>query len=201
MYAETQPLLDRRIILLTGEVNETMYREFSWCLAHLRANDPSSPIQLRITSHGGSVDTAMAMVDLIRADGNCWGVVLGKAASAAADIWLACKQRYIGDHAVIGTHQVMFTDRTGLVAQDLQFMAVELERRNFQVASLFAEAADGPHEYWMKMVLSATSELATYSARDMVHLHVAKPFATLSADWVASMLVQVTVGEQYISIE
>lgn len=182
-YEETQPLLDRRIVLLTGAVDETMYREASWCLANLRADEPFKPIQLRITSHGGSVDIAMAMVDLIRADGNCWGVVLGKAASAAADIWLACKQRYIGDHAVIGTHQVMFTDRTNLVAQDLSFMAGELRRRNLQVANLFAAAAGEDTDQWLKIVLSATGELATYEAGDMVRMGIAKPYAALSEDW------------------
>lgn len=183
-YEDSQPLFDRRIVLLTGEVDVTMYREFSWCLATLRANDPLAPIQLRITSYGGSIDLAMAMVDLIRTDGNCWGVVLGKASSAAADIWLACKQRYIGDHAVIGTHQAMFTDRTNLIAQDLQLMAVELQRRNFQVAKLFAEAADGPTDYWMNTILSATSELTTFDAQDMMRMGIAKPYVMLSEDWV-----------------
>lgn len=190
-YEDTQPLLEQRIVLLTGEVNETMYREFSWCLVDVRANHPDKPIQLRITSYGGSVDTAMAMVDLIRADGNCWGVALGKAASAAADLWLACKKRYIGDHAVIGTHQRMFTDRTNLVAQDLQHMAVELQRRNYQTARLFAEAANGPTDYWMNAILSATGELVTYDAQEMVRMGIAKPYAALSGDWT----VQAAVGE------
>lgn len=189
-YEDTQPLLDRHIILLTGEVNETMYREFSWCLANLRADNPCTPSQLRITSYGGSIDIAMAMVDLICVDGNCWGVVLGKAASAAANIWLACKQRYIGDHAVIGAHQAMFNDRTNLIAQDLQLMAVELQRRNFQVAKLFAAAADGPTDYWMNAILSATGELATYDAQEIVRLGIAKPYALLSDDWVTSGAVQ-----------
>ncbi len=182
-YEESQPLLERRIILLTGEVNETMYRELSWCLASQRESDADSPCQLRITSYGGSIDLAMAMVDLIRADGNCWGVVLGKAASAAADVWLACKQRYVGDHAVIGTHQVMFTDRTNLVAQDMQYMAVELQRRNYQAAKLFADASNDTTDYWMNAILSATSELITYDAQDMIRMGIAKPYAALNGDW------------------
>lgn len=182
-YEATQPLIDRRIILLTGSVNETMYREFSWCLANLRADDPHSPIQLRITSSGGGVDLAMAMVDLIRTDGNCWGVALGKAASAAADIWLACDERYIGNHAIIGTHQVAFDDRTNLNAQDLRLMAVELQRRNLQAANLFAEAASANTDYWLTELLKTSGELVTYDATDMVRKGIAKPYSMLSEDW------------------
>lgn len=196
MYEDKQPLLDQKTILLMGEIDEELFRQFCWSLHHLRAMYPSEPILLQITSYGGALDIALAMVDMIQADGHIWGVTLGKAASSAMDIWAACAQRYVGQTAVLGVHQASFADRTNLIAKDCHMMALELQRRNEQVAELYASASNKDRAYWLKVMDTTATELVTYDFEDMLLFEMARPYEVLKADLVRRLLpVDITIME------
>ncbi len=182
MYEETQPLLDQRIVLVVGSINEELYREVSWCLHLLRRNNDCDPIILRITSHGGATDLGFALADLVQIDGNVWGVGLGKVASAAATIFLACKRRYVSHHTVLGLHQTNFAGRDVTTATDLELMAIELKRRNHQTAMLLHNASLQSEQYWLNALTAAPAELVTYDHDDMCRMGIAFHYGLMAGD-------------------
>ena len=78
-------LLKDRIILLTGEVNDTMASVITAQLLFLEAEDPTKDINIYIMSPGGSVTAGMAIYDTmtyIKPDVNT--ICMGMAASMGA---------------------------------------------------------------------------------------------------------------------
>ena len=78
-------LLKDRIILLTGEVNDTMASVITAQLLFLEAEDPTKDINVYIMSPGGSVTAGMAIYDTmtyIKPDVNT--ICMGMAASMGA---------------------------------------------------------------------------------------------------------------------
>ena len=54
-------LLKERIIILTGEINDTLASNVIAQLLYLSSKDPSKDIQLYINSVGGSITSGMAI--------------------------------------------------------------------------------------------------------------------------------------------
>lgn len=61
------PLLKRRIVLIAEGMNERTARRVVERLIYLDAEDPDTPIDLRIVTGGGWTDSAFAIVDTMRA--------------------------------------------------------------------------------------------------------------------------------------
>lgn len=61
-----EPLLKERIILINAGINERVARHVLERLIYLNRLDPTKPIDLRIHTSGGWVDSAFAIVDTMR---------------------------------------------------------------------------------------------------------------------------------------
>lgn len=188
MFESEQPLLDRQIILLSGFIDDAMYRQFVWALSTARRDHPKDPIMLWITCPGGATDLAVAMADLVQNDGNVWGVIMGKAASGAASIWASCSHRYATPNSILGIHQVVFVQRENLTAVDSHMMSIECQRRNQQIIQTLTTASNCSTEYWTKALLSTNMELVTYDFDDLILFNMARPFSMLDADRVRALM-------------
>lgn len=61
-----EPLLKRRTILISEGMHERVARHVIERMIYLDAEDPTAPIDLRITTSGGWTDSAFAIVDTMR---------------------------------------------------------------------------------------------------------------------------------------
>jgi len=101
-------LLNQRVILLTGRVDDKMANGAIQALLYLAARDPDEPIQIYISSAGGSVFAAMAIVDMMAAvSPPVHTAVFGHAESAAAIILGAGERghRCVSPHSRVMIHQ------------------------------------------------------------------------------------------------
>jgi len=102
----SDPLLAQRKVLLSHAVNARTARHVSSKLLYLDSLDSEEPIDLLISTPGGYVDSAFAIIDainLIEAPVNTWAV--GGCYSAGAMILTAgTGTRYSTDNAIIMVH-------------------------------------------------------------------------------------------------
>ncbi len=61
-----EPLLAHRTILISEGINERVASHVMTRLIHLNAIDPKTPIELKVTTSGGWLDSAFAIVDTMR---------------------------------------------------------------------------------------------------------------------------------------
>jgi len=95
-------LLKHRIILLNGEIKENIIERIVFPLIQLSKANPRKPITLVINSEGGNHEDAQAVVDTIMySKTHITTLVLGKAMSAAFDIFLA------GDHRIVHANSLL----------------------------------------------------------------------------------------------
>ena len=91
-----------RVIWMLGEVGDEVYDWVDFILDVNREDENNGipveqrkPIKCLIANHGGSVDAANTLVDIIALSKTpVWGIAVGMCASAASMIYLACHKRY-----------------------------------------------------------------------------------------------------------
>lgn len=104
-------LLGDRRIWLDGEINENtllIVRQIQiWNLEdRVLPTNKRKPIYLYFFSPGGDIDVNYSLFDTIRTSQTpIYGVNMGRCASAAAYIFLACHKRYMLPHAYFLFHQ------------------------------------------------------------------------------------------------
>lgn len=104
-------LLGDRRIWLDGEINENtllIVRQIQiWNLEdQVLPTNKRKPIYLYFFSPGGDIDVNYSLFDTIRTSQTpIYGVNMGRCASAAAYIFLACHKRYMLPHAYFLFHQ------------------------------------------------------------------------------------------------
>lgn len=103
-------LLEDRIVILNGEVNEMSAQLVVTQLLYLDAMDKQKPIHFYINSCGGSVTDGLAIVDIMNLiSAPVYTVVMGQACSMGAFI-LSCGEkghRYALPNAEVMIHQVL----------------------------------------------------------------------------------------------
>ena len=101
-------LLKERIIMLTGEIDDTLASNIIAQLLYLSSKEPNKDIQLYINSVGGSITSGMAIYDTIKYI-NCDVITIcvGLAASMGAFLLSAGSKgkRYALENAEIMIHQ------------------------------------------------------------------------------------------------
>jgi len=103
-------MLDQRIILVEGEVNNEMFERIRQSLIILEANG-SPDVELRITSNGGGTIVSLQICDLLRRyKGKKTGVVYAFARSAGATILQACDERVCLTHSMVLIHHVVMQE-------------------------------------------------------------------------------------------
>mgnify|MGYP004513833711 FL=1 len=107
-YDLVSRLMEDNIILVTGEVNDTMAAIVTAQLLYLAAKDKDKPIQMYINSPGGSVTAGLAIMDTMNAIPNdVCTICMGMAASMGA-LLLSCGtrgKRYSLPNAEVMIHQ------------------------------------------------------------------------------------------------
>ena len=101
-------LLDSRIIMVTGEVNDVMANLIVAQLLYLESKDSTTPITMYVNSPGGSVSAGLAIIDtmnLVKSPVST--VAMGMAASMGAMIVLSGEKgmRHALPNAEIMIHQ------------------------------------------------------------------------------------------------
>jgi ATP-dependent Clp protease protease subunit len=152
-------ILEKRKILLSGEVNAELAHKIIMQLLYLEAEDPESPIDLLINSPGGEVASGLAIYDTIRglsAPVNC--ICSGLTASIATIILIAPEKsrRFAQKHASILIHQPLGGIRGQ--ATDIDIHAREILKTKKMVNEMLAEATgqdieqinkDTNRDFWM----------------------------------------------------
>lgn len=103
-------LLKDRIILLTGEINDSVANSIVAQLLFLASKDPKADIQFYINSPGGSVTAGMAIYDTMQyIECDVSTVAIGLAASMGATLLVAGTKgkRFALPNAEILLHQVL----------------------------------------------------------------------------------------------
>jgi ATP-dependent Clp protease protease subunit len=66
MMSDREALLEQRIVLVEGEINDQQATDVIARLLFLQYDDPHRPILLQVDSEGGSVAAGMAIVDTLK---------------------------------------------------------------------------------------------------------------------------------------
>ncbi len=99
-------LLDKEIIDLEGNVDDDMFDYVRKCLAILALRG-NPPIQINITSSGGSVKVGLIIYDMLRLyPGKKTGTVNGYARSIALVLLQACDKRECSQHSFVMLHYI-----------------------------------------------------------------------------------------------
>ena len=136
-------LLDERIIMLDGPIDDQSAALIKSQLLYLDAKDPSKDIYLYINSPGGSVSAGLSIIDImnyIKADVST--IVAGTAASMGSLI-LTCGakgKRYSLKHSEVMIHQPL----GGIQGQasDIMIAAKHIERTKTTIINLYANTTN-----------------------------------------------------------
>ena len=134
-------LLDSRVIMLDGEVNDLSASLITAQLLYLEAVDPDADINLYINSPGGSVSAGMGIIDtmnLIKPDVVTIGC--GMSASMGAVILTSGTKgkRYVLPHGEVMIHQPL--GGTQGQATDIVLTAEHIKNTRKTINSILAEA-------------------------------------------------------------
>ncbi len=153
-------LLESRIVMLHGEIEDTLASCIVAQLLFLEQADPHSDIDMYIMSPGGSVSSAFAIYDIMtNLKCDVATLCIGSAASAAAFLLGAGKKgkRRALPHAKIMIHQPWTGGLSGKVT-DVAIAFEELKETKLTLNKIWAEqtgqalekvTADMEHDYWM----------------------------------------------------
>lgn len=154
-------LLKDRIIMLTGQVEDTMANSIIAQLLFLDAQDPTKDIYLYVNTPGGSVSAGLAIVDtmnFIKADVQT--IVMGTAASMGTIIASSGTKgkRFMLPNAEYLIHQPMGGTGGGTQQTDMAIAAEHLLKTRNKLEKILAENSgktveqihkDAERDYWM----------------------------------------------------
>lgn len=132
-------LLDDRIILLTGEINDTMASTIIAELLYLENKDPKADISLYINSPGGSISAGMAIYDTMNyISCDVSTICIGMAASMAAFLLSSGTKgkRCSLPNAEIMIHQPL--GQTGGQASDIVIAAKRINEQKMKISEILA---------------------------------------------------------------
>jgi ATP-dependent Clp protease protease subunit len=136
----------RRVINLTGEINEDMFKLLDAALAEMEAGSKSS-VTIKINSPGGEVYQAMAIVGRLR-ESKCNIVTMGYGAvMSAATLILACgDKRKISKYSWFMNHE----------------MGYELGETRHSQAKAYVAQADKEEKTWVQWMAEFTKKSAKF---------------------------------------
>ena len=154
-------LLKDRIIMLTGQVEDTMANSIIAQLLFLDAQDPTKDIYLYVNTPGGSVSAGLAIVDtmnFIKADVQT--IVMGTAASMGTIIASSGTKgkRFMLPNAEYLIHQPMGGTGGGTQQTDMAIAAEHLLKTRNKLEKILADNSgktvkqihkDAERDYWM----------------------------------------------------
>lgn len=173
-----QPLLETfGVILLPPDIDHEAYKEMSWALRLARALHPEQPLELRCHGDGGSGDVMLAIVDLVQADGNVDGMLIGRAYSASSVIWAACARRYVYPNAGIGVHGALMNVSSWADGQYYQTYVSGVASTDEAMIALYAAASRKSRKWWRRQMARGHSACVNIDAAKLVEIGMARPVA------------------------
>ena len=154
-------LMEDRIIMVTGEVNDTMAEIVTAQLLYLASEDPKKDIQMYINSPGGSISAGLAIYDTMNyVSCDVSTICMGTAASMGAFLLSggAKGKRFALPNAEVLIHQPLIGGGVGGQATDIKINTDHLHRTKQKLTQLLADhtgqtfdkvAADTERDNWM----------------------------------------------------
>ena len=171
-------MLSHREVELVGEVNADSVNALIRQLRHLQRQEPEGEITLYINSPGGSVDSGMALYDVMQAV-SCpvRTVCVGLAASMAALLFVSGAERDMLPHSRLMIHDPLII-QTGGSALKLKAVSDDLMETRQIIARVIAEHSGKS----MEEVLAKTANDCYFRAEEAVKFGLADHIITSLAD-------------------
>ena len=171
-------MLVHREVELVGEVDADSVNALIRQLRYLQSQDPKKEITLYINSPGGSVDSGMALYDVMQAV-SCpvRTVCVGLAASMAALLFVSGARREMLPHSRVLIHDPLIL-RTGGSALKLKAVSDDLMETRQIIARVIAEHSGKS----MEEVLAKTATDSYFRAEEAVEFGLADSIITSLAE-------------------
>lgn len=133
-------MLERRELVLLGEIEPAMSQHACQCVRHLERTDPRAPITVFVESPGGEVGAGLAIYDALRAV-SCpiRTVCTSLAASMGAVVFMAGDERFMYPHAELMVHDPLIPQGAGGSALAVQEASRRLMSVRATLTRLLAE--------------------------------------------------------------
>ena len=167
-------MLSHREVELVGEVDAASVNALVRQLRYLQRQDPEGQITLFINSPGGSVDSGMALYDVMQAV-SCpiRTVCVGLAASMAALLFVSGSRRDMLPHSRIMIHDPLIV-QTGGSALKLKAVSDDLMETRRIIAGIIAEHSGKS----MEEILARTATDSYFRAKEAVEFGLADHIIT-----------------------
>ena len=171
-------MLSHREVELVGEVTPETVNTLIRQLRYLQREDPGAWVTLYINSPGGSVDSGMALYDVMQAV-SCpiRTVCVGLAASMAALLFVSGAERDMLPHSRLMIHDPLIL-QTGGSALKLKAVSDDLMETRQIIARVIAEHSGKT----MEEVLAKTASASFFRAEEAVEFGLADRIITSLAD-------------------
>lgn len=148
-----QALLKDRIILLNADISDNVIEKVVLPMMALSKKN-LKPIKILINSSGGDIEAGQMVVDaILTCPAPVVGIAMGKAMSAAFDIFLACDKRIVYPNTVLMAH----SGSASLAPQTLSAIKVEgklLEEYFERWARFYASRTKISEKEWAALLAS-----------------------------------------------
>lgn len=145
LSAAEQALLDRRIVLVSGAVDQPKSAVIVASLIALEALG-DEPVEMRISAESDSLDVALALIDTLDSLGVAVnGTVAGTVGGTMVGVLAVCRHRRIGMHGHVHLREPR-AEFTG-VASQLHRQAADMQERLESFIRRMAEATGRPFEH------------------------------------------------------
>lgn len=171
-------MLSHREVELVGEVDAASVNTLIRQLRYLQRQDPKASVTLYINSPGGSVDSGMALYDVMQAV-SCpiRTVCMGLAASMAALIFVSGAKRDMLPHSRLMIHDPLIV-QTGGSALKLKAISDDLMETRQIIAKVIADHSGKS----MEEVLARTSSDSYFRAKEAIEFGLADRVITSFAN-------------------
>ncbi len=171
-------MLSHREVELVGEVDANTVNALIRQLRYLQCEDPEAPITLYINSRGGSVDSGMALYDVMQAV-SCpvRTVCVGLAASMAALLFVSGAERDMLPHSRLMIHDPLIV-QTGGSALKLKAVSDDLMETRQIIARVIAEHSGKSTDE----VLAKTASDSYFRAEEAIEFGLADQIITGLSD-------------------
>lgn len=145
LSAAEQALLDRRIVLVSGQVDHARSAAIVASLIVLEATG-DEPVDIRMNAESDSLDVALAVIDTIDTLGVAvHGTVAGSVGGTMVGVLAACRHRRMGalGHIHLREPRAEFTG----VARELHQQAADMQGRVEDLVRRIAQATGRPFEH------------------------------------------------------
>ena len=171
-------MLSNREVELVGEVDAEAVNSLIRQLRYLQCKDPEAPVTLYINSPGGSVDSGMALYDVMQAV-SCpvRTVCVGLAASMAALLFVSGAERGMLPHSRLMIHDPLIV-QTGGSALKLKAVSDDLMETRQIIARVIAEHSGKSTDE----VLAKTASDSYFRAEEAIEFGLADQIITGLSD-------------------